>query len=421
MLRTFSRFALFLIVFLATLPVFAAPTPTLTIGTGGAILIRGKPRIPFGLYHVSWLEDSAGSQRLGQSLLTDIGIIGSLGFPLLQFNVSSSPIVQLQLDRAAESGIVVIGEPDKRLWRDTEERQGNTATRVTRHEPQVDVWNIGDDINWRDPNRKLPLEPEELLHRNKLMKETAPQSLSYASGVALDAEHGSSIREMADYCGTVDLLGFTSYTLGEDTGIPEPLALEQTVRNFRAVEDGCATPDQALLAILQLVPLASGPQPTILEVRNGAYAALMHGFDGIMGYGFYVEGVSEPTYLPKTDTVFLGALATLAKEIDSLAPWITGGKRSHLPLTKEQMVHAAEWSQPDGRLVIVLSTERTKSTQIRLSELHLSLKACEMFKEKSGSEEFFPLCGSIPFSHNSSLRDSVSLTLEPGQIRIFRE
>lgn len=421
MLRTFSRFALFLIVLFATLPVFAAPTPTLTIGTGGAILIRGKPRIPFGLYHVSWLEDSAGRQRLGQSLLADIGIIGSLGFPLMQFNVSSSPIVQLQLDRAAESGIVVIGEPDKRLWRDTEERQGDAAPRVTRHEPQVDVWNIGDDINWRDPNRKLPLEPKELLHRNNLMKETAPQSLSYASGVALDAEHGSSIRAMADYCGTVDLLGFTSYTLGEDTGIPEPLALEQTVRNFRAVEDGCATPDQALLAILQLVPLASGPQPTLLEVRNGAYAALMHGFDGIMGYGFYVEGVSEPTYLPKTDPIFFSEIGTLAKELDSLAPWIAVGKRSHIPLTTKHKVHAAEWSKSDGRLVIVLSTERTASTEIMVPDLHLSQKACEMFVKKRGFKQPLPDCGSIVESKIPLHQQGISVTLRPGEVRIFRE
>lgn len=392
---------------------FCSASPPLSIGKDGEISIRGNPTIPFGLYHVSWIEDSLGRPRMGDSLLTDIGIIGALKIPLMQYNIETSPLTTEQLRRAESFGIVVIGELEQGWWKDGPAQKRAITAQATINASDIGAWNIGDDINWRDPKRGLPLEPEALRARSKLMKQLVPNTLTYASGVALDAEHGGTIRSMGDYRGAADILGFTSYTLGEDTGIDESLALEQTVRNFRAVEDAFSGGDQALFAILQLFSFSSGPKPGMGEVRNWAYSAIMHGFDGIMGYGFYVEGSHYPTYLPDSDPQLLRAVATLSHEIASLLPWIRDSQRHHLSLSGNTSVHATEWTRRGSRLLIFLNTDRSKSADISLAELSPS----QTWSELSPNSE-----GSLSLTQKNSETASqkyTSIKLGPSAVRIF--
>lgn len=390
-----------------------AASPSLSIGKGGELSIHGKVSIPFGLYHVSWIEDANGKPRMGNSLLTDIGIIGSLNFPMMQFNIETSPITNKQLKRASSLGIVVIGELEHGWWNEGAARQRAITAQSAVMPSHIGAWNIGDDINWRDPKRELPLEPEALRARSRLMKETAPNNLTYASGVALDAEHSEAIRSMKDYRGTADILGFTSYTLGEDTGIAESLALEQTVRNFRAVEDSFLDSDQALIAILQLFSFPLGPKPTISDVRNWAYSAIMHGFDGIMGYGFYVEGAQYPTYLPDTNPQLLRTVAALSKEINSLIPWIKDSQRRHLFLSGYTSIHATEWTSQSSRLVIFLNAERTQSANITLSELGPAGIWRELKPDSAGSMSLAQNNSKTAFQKDTSIK------LEPAEVRIF--
>jgi hypothetical protein len=394
---------------------FCSASPPLSIGKDGEISIRGDPTIPFGLYHVSWIEDSLGRPRLGDSLLIDIGIIGALKFPLMQYNIEPSPLITEQLSRAESLGIVVIGELEQGWWKDGPAQKRAITAQAAINASNIGAWNIGDDINWRDPKRGLPLEPEALRARSKLMKQLVTNTLTYASGVALDAEHGGTIRSMRDYRGAADILGFTSYTLGEDTGIAESLALEQTVRNFRAVEDAFSRSDQALIAILQLFSFSTGPKPTIVEVRNWAYSAIMHGFDGIMGYGFYVEGSHYPTYLPDTDPQLLRDVATLSHEIASLLPWIRGGQRQHLSLIGTTSVHATEWNPSGSRLLVFLNSERTKSVKISLASISPSQTWSELIPNSEGS-----LGPRLRILETASQKNT-SIKLGPAEVRIFTD
>jgi len=394
---------------------FCSASPPLSIGKYGEISIRGNPTIPFGLYHVSWIEDSLGRSRMGDSLLTDIGIIGALKFPLMQYNIEASPLTTEQLRRAESFGIVVIGELENGWWRDGPAQKRATTAQAAINPSDIGAWNIGDDINWRDPKRGLPLEPEALRARSKLMKKRVPNALTYASGVALDAEHGGTIRSMGDYRGAADILGFTSYTLGEDTGIDDSLALEQTVRNFRAVEDAFSGVDQALFAILQLFSFSSGPKPTIGEVRNWAYSAIMHGFDGIMGYGFYVEGSHYPTYLPDSDPQLLRAVATLSHEIASLIPWIRDCQRHHLALSGNTSVHVTEWIRHGSRLLIFLNSDRTKSVDISLATISPSQTWSELLPNNEGSLSL------TQQNSETASRKSHSIILGPAAVRIFTD
>jgi hypothetical protein len=392
---------------------FCSASPPLSIGKDGEISIHGDPTIPFGLYHVSWIEDSLGRPRMGDSLLTDIGIIGALKFPLMQYNIEASPLATKQLSKAASLGIVVIGELEYGWWKDGPARHRALTAQAAINPSDIGAWNIGDDINWRDPKRGLPLEPEALRARSKLMKQLVPNTLTYASGVALDAEHGGTIRSMGDYRGAADILGFTSYTLGEDTGIDESLALEQTVRNFRAVEDAFSGSDQALFAILQLFSFSTGPKPTISEVRSWAYSAIMHGFDGIMGYGFYAEGSHYPTYLPDTDPQLLRDVATLSHEIAALLPWIRDSQRHHLSLSGTTSVHATEWNRHGSRLIIFLNSDRTKSADISLAEIFSSQTWSELSPDSEGSLSL------TQKNLETVSRKTSPIKLGPAAVRIF--
>ena len=388
-------------------------SPPLSIGKGGELSIRGRRSIPFGLYHVSWIEEAQGRPRMGDSLLTDIGIIGAFKIPMMQFNIEPAPLTDNQLSRASSLGIVVIGELEYGWWKEGHARQRAIAAQSAINPSNIGAWNIGDDINWRDPKRELPLEPEALHYRSKLIKQTSPDSLTYASGVALDVEHSATIRSMRDYRGAADILGFTSYTLGEDTGIGESLALEQTVRNFRAVENAFAGSNQALIGILQLFSFPLGPKPTISDVKNWAYTAIMCGFDGIMGYGFYVEGSQYPTYLPDTDPQLLKFIATLSKEIDSLLPWIKDSERRHLSLPGDTFVHATEWIGHGSRLIILLNAERTQSVEVPLPKLKPARSWRELHPDNVGSLSLAQNNLKTPFQRDTFIK------LEPAEVRIF--
>ena len=92
---------------------------------------------------------------MGDSLLTDIGIIGALKIPLMQYNIETSPLTTEQLRRAESFGIVVIGELEQGWWKDGPAQKRAITAQATINASDIGAWNIGDDINWRDPKRGL--------------------------------------------------------------------------------------------------------------------------------------------------------------------------------------------------------------------------------------------------------------------------
>lgn len=408
------RYATALLTFLSCLPPPTAhAAPRLTIGTHGRIRVDGTPTIPFGVYHISWTPDEDGTPRLGEELVEDIQTIASRGLNLIHYNIEHSTGSVPALPTAAQGGMLVIGELLHGWWLPgSAQRNAFTALSATREAAPLVAWNICDDINWRDKARELPIDPHTLRERRDLIKSRAPNQLSYASGVALDAAHDSAIRSMRDYQNTADILGFTSYTLGDESGIPEEEALEQTVRNYRALEEAFAGTDQALFAIPQLFRFPNNPEPTMTELRNAVYAALMHGIDGILGYAFYTEYSSIKVFLPRTNPTLLNDLGHLAREIRILTPWFTEAVRSHLPSTTRSL-HATSWRRDDRELIMVLSTDRSRPLS---------------FSPPSplSGEGIYELVPDTTAGLREEKRDgdaspvaSSSLTLHPGQVRLF--
>ena len=387
--------------------------PRITIGTQGRIIVDGKPTIPFGLYHISWMRDIDGRSRFGSELVDDIRTMGSYGFSLAHLNIEKNDSTAAALSEAARFNIPIIGELLNGWWNPGPGQESAFINlSAIGHKPAIVAWNICDDINWRDKGRQLPIEPMNLRARASLIKSRAPNHLTYASGVALNADHDAAIRPMRDYRNTADILGFTSYTLGEESGIPEKEALEQTVKNYRALEDSFAETDQALFAIPQLFRFPNNPEPTINEVRNGAYAALMHGLDGIIGYAFYTKHSSERVLLPETNPGLLRELSDLAAEIRFLALWFLEGERSHL-YPRAPFVHGTRWRRASDELVIMLSTDRSREIN---TPFPVSLSGGD-------SSELVPDHG-VGFREEKLTAEQEDLlehhtTLRPGQVRVF--
>lgn len=392
----------------------ASSSPRLTIGRQGQLILDGAGTIPFGFYHISWIPDAAGRTRLDRELVHDIRTIGSYGFSLIQFNITQHYSAAASLSATLPFHLPVIGELQHGWWRPgTAQQNAFAALGATQNHPSLVAWNIGDDSNWRDAARNLPIEPAALRARRELIKSRAPNQLTYASGVALDAQHDRAIRPMRDYRNTADILGFTSYTLGDESGIPLEYALEQTVLNYRALEEAFADTDQALFAIPQLFRFQGNPEPTITEVRNGVYAALMHGVDGILGYAFYTEHSSVRVLLSETNPPLLRELSNLAREVRLLERYLLSGLRQHLSLTTPSF-HGTTWENSTGDLTVIISTDRTHEGRIPLPFQTNKGELVELIPDDrlGFREQTLPV--DTANLHNNHL------TFKPGQVRIFR-
>jgi hypothetical protein len=342
----------------------AAATPPLTFGSNGQIRRDGEPVFPFGFYHVSWSAPPRGTPRLTEGLLSDIATMGSAHFSLVHVTVDSSPFAPLALARATMARMMLIGEPPTAWWSNGEAANvARDAIATSQSYRAIVGWNIGDDINWHDPKRGLPLSPEVLRARRAQVHGWAPNALTYASGVALDVGSRGKSRPLADYRDTADLLGFTSYTIGAGSGVPEEDALEQTFQNFGSVAAAFAGSNQPLIAIPQLFAFPRDPQPTTRELRNQIFAALIHGFDGVLGYPFYAQEESGEVLLPETNPQLLAGMQRIRDEVLRWERWWLRGERRIIDM-REQRVHGAQWRFGGECLMVVVNTDRGREISI---------------------------------------------------------
>ncbi|HEY8516330.1 MAG TPA: PKD domain-containing protein [Candidatus Binatia bacterium] len=321
-----------------------ATATTATIGVDGNIHVDGEPFFPIGIYHVSWIGN-----RQGGKAVPDLHLAADAGFNLFHTTIDARDDTQGLLDAAAARGVYVIGEVP---W----PANGPAAfVDKWKNHPAIIGWLIADDFNlpYAGPSYNYP--PEEIAARNDTLHALAPQHLSYASGGSFPGYR------IAEFAGTMDVMGFQSYPLGAQNA-PDEYALQENIDSFDWVRDQLAGTGQTFVANPQAYRWNGSRYPTPREARNMLYGALLRGAKGVLWYTMW-EGSSR--YLPKSAPALWADLANTNRELKSLTPFLLHGTRTELA-TGHARVHAASWQLGQQLVVAVLSTERNASHAVAL-------------------------------------------------------
>lgn len=322
-----------------------AAATTATISPAGNLLLDGAPFFPIGVYHVSWIGD-----RQGGEAIPDLVRAADAGFNLFHPSVDGRDSMGDLFDVAAARGMYVIGEIP---W---PANGPDFFVNAWKAKPALIAWNVADDFNapFTGPTYNHP--PSQVAARRDLIHALAPEHLAYASGGSYPGYR------IAEFAGTMDVMGFQSYPIGAENH-PDDYALQENAESFMWVRDQLAGTGQLFVANPQAYRWA-GPHryPTPHEARNMLYAPLVYGAKGIVWYTMW-EG--NGTLLPSVAPGLWDELARLNDETSSLAPFLLHGARTEL-VSGHARVHAASWELDGQVVVVVLDTERTGSHAVAL-------------------------------------------------------
>jgi len=321
-----------------------AAATTATISPEGNLLVDGTPFFPIGIYHVSWIGN-----RQGGKAVPDLHLAADAGFNLFFPTIDARPDTQDLLDAAAARGLYVLGEIP---W----PAHGPAGfVNKWKNEPAMIGWLVADDFNapYAGPAYNHP--PAQVAARDAELDALVPDHLSYASGGSYPGFR------IAEFVGTMDVMGFQSYPLGAQNH-PDAYALQENVDSFDWVRDQLASTDQLFVANPQAYKWGGSRYPTPREARNLLYGSLIRGVKGVIWYAMW-EGSDR--YLPKLAPDLWADLARTNRELGSLAPFLLHGTRSEL-VTGNGRVHATSWLL-DGQVVVVaLGTERSGAVAVSL-------------------------------------------------------
>jgi hypothetical protein len=321
----------------------AARATTASIGPDGKMLIDGEPFFPIGMIHVSWIGDEQGEKAI-----PDLVRIADWGFNVIQPTVDARPDMEDLFDVAAARGVYVFAEmpyPENgpagfvNLWKD---------------HPAVIAWLLADDFNvpYTGP---LRYTPEEVQARHDEVKALAPDDLTFASGGSYPGFR------IAEFLGTMDVMGFQSYPLGAQNH-PDEYALQENVDAFQWVQDQIGASGQFFVSTPQAYKWTGSRYPTPREGRNLVFAPLLFGVKGVLYYAMW-EGASR--HLPTVAPALWADIKYQVAELKSLTPFLLHGTRTELA-TGDARVHAARWEHENQVVVIAISTHRTDTVPVSL-------------------------------------------------------
>jgi hypothetical protein len=321
-----------------------AHAATASVGPDGNLLVDGQPFFPIGIVHVSWIGDEQGEKAI-----PDLELVADAGFNLFQPTVDARPDMADLFDVATARGVYVLAEipypptgPDGfiNLWKD---------------HPSIIGWIIADDFNapYSGPSYNHP--PAELQARHDEVKALVPDHLTYASGGSFPGFR------IAEFLGTMDVMGFQSYPIGAQN-FPDEYALQENIDSFVWVRDEIGASGQLFTANPQAYKWTGSRYPTPREGRNLMYGPLLYGVKGMLYYAMW-EGASR--HLPTVAPALWADIKLQVAELKSLTPFLLHGTRTELA-TGNPRVHAARWEHENQVVVVVLSTHRTDVVPVAL-------------------------------------------------------
>jgi len=324
----------------------AADASTASVDASGRIYRDGVPWFPIGMYHVSWIGDRQGAKAVG-----DLEAIADAGFDLMHATVDARADMIELFDAAEARGVSMIAEIP---W---SESGPDGFVNLWKSHPAIVGWNIRDDFN-APTFGPVAHPPDEVAARRAVIDGLDPDRLTYASGTPFP---GATV---TPYAGTMEVMGFQSYPIGEQS-YPHEYELEEAMDEFDYVEAQLAGTGQAWVANAQAYRWRSavGTYPTVRESRNLLYAPLIRGASGVLWYTMW-EG--NGTLLPSAAPALWAELPHQVAELKSLRPFLLYGVRSDLPTGLER-VHAGLWELDSQIVVVVLNTHRTDSFDVSLA------------------------------------------------------
>lgn len=322
-----------------------ARATTASIAPDGTILVNGLPFFPIGIYHVSWIGN-----RQGGKAVPDLLLAADAGFNLIVPTIDARDDTQDLLDAAAAHGMYVIGETP---W--PANGPGGFVNKW-KNEPSMIGWLLADDFNapYAGPTYNHP--PAQVAARRSELAALAPQHLGYASGGSYPGYR------IAEFAGTMEVMGFQSYPLGAQNS-PDEYALQENVDSFDWVRDQLSGSGQTFIANPQAYKWGGSRYPTPREARNLLYAPLLRGAKGVIWYTMW-EGSDR--YLPKTAPDLWAALPDLNRETATLAPFLLHGARTEIA-TGDPRVHAARWELDGQTLVLAIGTHHDGPRAVSLA------------------------------------------------------
>ena len=292
-------------------------------------MVNGQAMFPMGFYHVSWAGDA-------ERRLRDMHAIADLGFNTMN-STMFDPEVDLEgyrklMDAAQARGM-------KMLVEDFNE----TSIRGLKDHPALLGWMVADDCN------RL-VSPEELQRRSESVKQLDANHLTYTSmAISFANSH-------TEYFGRADAVGNQSYPV--DGGDPLNVVYPMMTRLVAEANAKGTLP----IANLQSFRWEGGRYPTPAELNNMTNQAIAAGVKGILYY----------TYLDRTNdlasyTGLNDELRRLASEVKVLAPALTDGQRSELPVAASNRQATAHlWTYGSRRYVQVVSLDQTVSQSVKV-------------------------------------------------------
>ena len=330
----------------------ADPKPmTSSLRKDGALLVDGKPVLPYGFY--------ISTGHTGDMRLKCVEQVHKIGGTVVHVEGPWQEDTRF-LDKAAELGVWVVAghtETEAKLER----------VKKYKDHPAIIAWTLYDDANTLST-------AAHLTKMNKLVKEIAPHRLTY---IPLGTQSRDVLMPSAEFFDCSDFVGWEMYPVA-NTKAADP-SLKATETQMALVAQLATKAHRPYWILPQTFTWPGGRVPTPAEYRNICYVGLVNGAKGVMPWSIYhmvdspvvrakkkAEGrpAWEEWYLPDSNDLW-AACGSMAAELKTLAPLLLDGKRTKL--TDGGDVTAAVWIGESEAVVVVVNLSEKDSKSVSLS------------------------------------------------------
>ncbi len=357
-----------LVMSLADSALAAEPKPmTSTLRKDGALLVDGKPVLPYGFY--------ISTGHTGDMRLKCVERIHAIGGTVVHIEGPWHEDTRF-LDKAAELGLWVVAGH-------TESEAKLDRVKKYKDHPAIIAWTLYDDANTLST-------AAHLAKMNKLVKGVVPHRLTY---IPLGTQSRNVLMPSAEFFECSDFVGWEMYPVANPKAADPSLKATET--QMALVAETAAKAHRPYWILPQTFAWPGGRVPTPAEYRNMCYVGLINGAKGVMPWSIYhmvdsaavrakkkAEGEPawEEWYLPDSKELW-AECASMAAELKALTPFLLEGKRTKLTVGGD--VTAAVWVGETEAVVVVanLSEKDTKSVSLKLPN-GLIGKPMPVFKDR---------------------------------------
>ncbi|MFM9265955.1 hypothetical protein [Tychonema sp. BBK16] len=304
----------------------------------GITMLNGKPFFPFGFYHVSW-------ESTAQDLIEDMRDIAAAGFNTIHASATEVNSYEKFLNEAYSLGIYVLSEEGIGLL---------NMINSFKQKPAVLGWNIADDVD----NGKLV--PQEVLKFHQQAKLADPHHITYISG------YSDKIKQFGN---CADVVAMQSYPIGN--GDDE---ISLTYDRISLARDVVKQYGKTMYANVQAFAWHKKNKnsirvPTLDEVRNMTYQALLAGAKGIIYYTYH----DKNWHLPSHQDLWVG-MKTLVPEIKAISSPVLNGVLNIVDGGVEKVI-TGMWTQRNQALIVIVNRSYDrKPVSIPIPEIFSQIK-----------------------------------------------